>query len=70
MLKSVATFWQPYLPEILRHNEVFSIIVKEIYLQIIRNIIMKFLTKINAKHANKMSKKVLEEKTLNFGLKL
>ena len=31
---------------------------------------MKFLTKTNAKHANKMSKKVLEEKTLNFGLKL
>ena len=31
---------------------------------------MKFLTKINAKHANTMSKKVLEEKTLNFGLKL
>ena len=31
---------------------------------------MKFLTKINAKHANKMSKKVLEEKSLNFGLKL
>ena len=27
---------------------------------------MKFLTKINAKHANKISKKVLEEKTLRI----